>query len=373
MAEGKRPPQAADMRTRHDVFKHYAPETGTDEIPEWAKRNERTALRSEVDTERQLRDTPRPVTPRAKETLDTRVIEEIFGSRECMEWYVNWLREAIETMNGDKLYDFIRRHPKYAMTGFQAWNSDFARLIGLRNIPAQYGGKNVSETNRRIAAAAQRVLVDKYENDVFQLTFTGEKVNPWIFIDGKMGPYTVSVLNDYWMAKYSSSSAKQPIPPGRSGLNEKSYSRKGNNWALFAAALRYLDVQTRQMPAQETPPADTSPERDYGAAVKGKYAEKDKAGEIPPAKLIIPETKIDLAMTLAQALGTCYQENYQAPDTARSPRTFRVLRLASQKIGERAVDQMKLESGDTLKITPQGVLSITKKNGSKRYPDIQLT
>jgi len=116
-----------------------------EELPSWAKKDPTLEalkpIRTAVETKKSLKEVPRPVTPKAKEKLKFRTQKEIFGTRECQEWYINALREALETMDGDKLYDFIRAHPKYSMTSYIAWNEHFAELVGIKP-PAKYRGNS---------------------------------------------------------------------------------------------------------------------------------------------------------------------------------------------------------------------------------------
>lgn len=365
MSDGKKPPMVSDLRTKDDVYQHYAPETANDEIPSWAMPKKRDALRTEVDTGNQLRDIPRPVTPGAKDTLDIRIVKDIFDTKECKDWYVKKLREAIETMKGDKLYDYIRNHSSYSVTSYLAWNKDFARLIALSSIPPEYRGANSDVTNRRITAAAQRVLVDEYENDVFQLTFTEEKINPWIYIDGKMGPYSVSVLNDYWMARYSKNSTKSPKPPGRSRPNAKDYPAGSKNATLFTVAMNYLNTQTKNMPKDyEDRKRDVPPEVNYGDRVRQKYAELDLAGNAITLKdLTVENHGFDLDMDFSKALVIVYKEELIPTNSAEAPKSYRLLNLLAQKIGPE-VEKIKIKSGDTLNITAQGLFTITDKKGT---------
>ena len=371
MAEEKNPPKVSEMRTASDVFAHYAPESRSDEVPVWAQKreSERTALRTTVDTQQRLREAPRPVTPKAKERLDKRIIREIFGSRDCYDWYMKKLRAAIRSISPDDLYRFIHEHPSYGKSNFEGWNRDFAELVNIGEIPKKHRGANLSIRNRRIAAAAQRVLVDMYEDDVFQLTFDKPKTNPWIYVDGETGPYTVSVLNDYWVAKYGKSRPDlYPPAPGRSEPNERHYPPDSQSYASWLTALSYLEGHKKKIPELEPPPKDKPAHEDFGAIVLSKWAERDTAGKIETNKLAIKDKQFDLGMSLSDALGQVYGEE---PRVKQAPRTFRVMHLLAQKV-RAAVEQIKIRAGDTLSITPQGLFTITGKNRKNPRRSIQL-
>lgn len=89
MGQNRRQAKLSDLRPS-DMFPYYAPEKGvSDEIPEWAKRRD---LKTHVDTKKKLGNLPRRVTPKAKKKLKLRTKREIFGSKECQDWYMEKLR-----------------------------------------------------------------------------------------------------------------------------------------------------------------------------------------------------------------------------------------------------------------------------------------
>ncbi|MBN2306742.1 hypothetical protein JXD20_02045 [Candidatus Peregrinibacteria bacterium] len=380
----KRPTLVTQMPGVGDVADWIHKPRDTQEMPDWAKEERgRVELRTKAETEKKLKESPRPVPPGARENLRRRTIEEIFETRECQEWYINKVREALENPAiGDKLHAFIHRNKGYRNNSYQAWNRDFAEVINLTDIPEAYRGAGKTVTYRRITAAAQHVLVDYYQNDVFQISLEREKSNPWIYIDGLMGPYSVSALNDYWMTRHSKGSKMKPIPPGRSNLNKKSYSPDGENWALFLDALNYLSVQTGKAPRGAEPPQrNIPPEREMRQRVSGKrldeiiqvkYTRLDQGGDIPARQFKIEGWTCRRNNTfLSAALAVNYREQAKPKNSKSSPRTFRVLNLVARKVGAK-IDDMKLQEGDVLTITEQGELTITKSDGKPRYPKIQL-
>ncbi len=257
MAQDGKKPKLTELGSQYDVYKYYAPEQSNDDIPSYA----RYSLRDDIEkkkTKKKLRKLPRWVPPKAKKKLKLRTKKEIFGSKECQKWYMEKVSEALEK-KGDLLYDFIRAHSEYSKTSHVSWNKDFAAFVGLDPNDEKfkkYKGATEAITNRRITAAAQHVLVEKYDNDIFRLTYTKKQFNPWIFVDGKMGPYSVSVLDDYWMATHSKNSKKKPKPPGRSGLDDKDYKPGSASAKTWDKALEHLDIQTENGPVEEDSPEE---------------------------------------------------------------------------------------------------------------------
>lgn len=353
----------------------------TGEMPDWMKRDTTAGaldtLGTQVDTRRDLDDIPHPVPPRAKDNLKKRTLD-IYGTKEVQDWYINKIKEAIEKMNGDDLHKFIVDHPKYrAKNDHVQWNKDFAALFRLE-IPDKYKGQNEETTNRRITAAAQNFLVNFYQNDVFQIT--QQVVNPWIFIDGRMGPYTVSVLNVYWVKKFGKTSTRKPNPPGDSGLGyDKDYKQGSREDALYAAALHYRDGQIRGPRPKRPGPArggedadkNKQPDKtpDSGSPddkAKARYARLDQAGEdLKNADLKIDQYSVDTNMKLSEALALAYGEN--ARGAANSPKTFRVLNLLARQVGAK-VDSMDILATDVLNLTEDGEFSVTESDtANARY------
>ncbi|MBU0705855.1 hypothetical protein KJ657_00055, partial [Patescibacteria group bacterium] len=128
-----RPTRVTQMTGPGDITDWIDKRGQTEETPEWVKAADRdkVELTASVETTKSLGELPRPVTPGAKETLRIRTQKEIFGTKECQEWYIKSVREAIEKLDPDRLYDFIKAHNIYNKEGFSRWNSEFAALLSL--------------------------------------------------------------------------------------------------------------------------------------------------------------------------------------------------------------------------------------------------
>lgn len=327
-------------------------------------------LRIAVEARKDTQNIEQPVPPKAKDNLKKRTLE-IFGTTEIQEWYIKAISEALEKMNGDDLYEFIKKHNSYqAKNDHVKWNADFAAIFGNLNIPEAFKGKTDPVTHRRITAATQMVLVDHYKNNVFQLD--QKIINPWIFIDGRMGPYTVSVLSDYWMAKYGAKSTKTPKPPGRAGVAGE-YKPGTPGAKTYDAAMRHLDAQTKKR--TEPPKTDKAPEpadADADAKVKKRFAALDKAGDsITMAQLAVEFTPTKNYMTLSKVLAEAYGgENPR--DKNGAPKTFRVLNLLAQRIGKEVNVPFQVRKGDTLRITAEGIYTVTAADGKTKRREVNL-
>ena len=88
---------------------------------------------------------------------------------------------------------------------------------------------------RRIAVAAQQVMADHFNSELFKLV----SENGWDKEDGKVGPYTTRVLREYWSNVHQKYSKKQPQPPTASDLG-KGFSKLGINAKNFGAAVATL-------------------------------------------------------------------------------------------------------------------------------------
>lgn len=324
------------------------------------------AMRSAKEQARQQIDTvPRPVTDASKERLRERTQNDIFGDRETQKHYIEGVREALETLDGDRLHDFIMDHLSYGKSSYAQWNAELSDLLGWQP-EDRFRGRDKGQTDMRITAAVQHVFVDHYKNDVFQLT--RKAINPWIFIDGKLGPYSVTVAGEYWASRFGATSTKQPNPPGLSGLDRRSYAEGSQSDQLYTEAVDYLQVQIAQsatQSAQET--AEGDPADQLADKVQARYSRLDQAGETVRLEhlRLLPQTfDYEMPTNLSTALAQAFGENPK--DATQSPRLFRTLNLIAQKVGAQ-IEDMKVQGGDTVEIDERGTLVVHAEDGTKRY------
>jgi len=318
-------------------------------------------------TSETLKSIQRPVTSKAKERLKVRTITDIFENKETQEYYIDNVKKALEKLSGDKLHGFIMAHKSYSISSHKAWNKDFADMLGFRP-EEKYRGKDEPNTQRRISAAMQHVLVDFYNIDVFQIT--KKKINPWIFIDGKLGPYTVSVLSDYWTSKFDEDSDRES--PGNSGLNTNSYKSGGDAEKSYIAALDYKNVQLGRPSTKEELKVEIEKKRSTTERSKWGYEKLDTAGdEYSIAKLETNfKNKTKKPMKLSEALGLAYKE---APiKSGKSLHTFRALNLIDRKIGNK-IDEIKVNPGDIIKVSKNGEFTLEKADGTSETDDATST
>ena len=321
------------------------------------------------ETRRALDETQRPVTDEAKERLRERTVSEIFGDRETQDYYINTVRSAFGRLSPDKLHAFIKSHSTYGKSGFKAWNGELYRLLGVRP-KEKYQGKDSIHTKKRVCAALQHVLVDFYETDVFQLT--RKTINPWIFIDGRLGPYSVSVMAAYWNTKYGKTAKKRlrPNPLPDSGLSPKSYRPDGPADQSYKSAMRILDGQLGKSKT-ESPAVRPAgePSATLAEKVRSRYRKLDQAGGgMAMDKLVLPVILTDYAtpVNLSMALALAYGEQPRPKDTKESPRLFRVLHLVAEKIGPE-INNIRIASGDSIEVSPGGHLIIRDSKKNEKY------
>ena len=71
--------------------------------------------------------------------------------------------------------------------------------------PKNYRGATNTIMNRRIAVAAQQVMIMHFNSDLFKLV----SENGWDEEDGKVGPYTTRVLREYWTNVHQKTSTRK--------------------------------------------------------------------------------------------------------------------------------------------------------------------
>ncbi len=140
---------------------------------------------------------PRKTTSQALDKTRKRIQRELFG-RDKLGPYIDKIKDSIEKMDPDKLRKFIQAHNSYS-GDFRTWNKDLFELFSVKLKKGQLARRE----HARFAAALQIFLADNFKSkgDVFQAK-RGKKANPFIYIDGKLGGYTISVLAAYWNNKY---------------------------------------------------------------------------------------------------------------------------------------------------------------------------
>lgn len=366
--------QLADLGGVDRVTRFYMREGGNDtlerENPVEAANKRMQERRQE--TRRALDETQRPVTDEAKERLRERTVSEIFGDRETQDYYINVVQSAFKSLSPDKLHAFIKSHATYGKSGFKAWNTELYRLLGVRP-KEKYKGKEPAQTKKRICAALQHVLVDFYETDVFQLT--RKTINPWIFIDGRLGPYSVSVMAAYWNTKYGKTAKKRlrPNPLPDSGLSPKSYRPDGPADQSYKSAMRILDGQLGKSKTESpaTRPVG-EPSAVLAEKVRSRYRKLDKeGGKITMDQLVLPVISTDYTepVNLSMALALAYGEQPRPKNTKESPKLFRILHLVAEKIGPE-INNIRITSGDSIEVTAGGRLII--KNGNTEKYNINL-
>jgi len=230
-------------------------------------------VREEVGKEKKKR--PRRTVREGVQKTKKRLEEDLFG-KDKLESYTKELKEAIERLGPDKLYEFIKAHNSYS-GDYKKWNSDLCKTFGLKlneNEPEE-------QEHMRYAAALQLYLAEYFvkKGDVFQ-TLRGKIANPFIYIDGKLGGYTISALAAYWNEKYPEK--KKEKGELKYADLEKEYGEQRKNKEIFDEAIAHLQKKLGQPSgpvAPGTPPAAPAPKP--GAKPAG--APPVAPGGAPPA------------------------------------------------------------------------------------------
>ncbi|MDH5596894.1 MAG: hypothetical protein OEY44_02210, partial [Candidatus Peregrinibacteria bacterium] len=315
-----------------------------------------------VDISASLAAMARPVTERAKKNLEKRTLDEIFGSKEVQKKYLEQVKEAIEVLGEGDLHKFIVEHSTYEKGGYAQWNADLFKLL---NFEPEFRGRDEAHTHRMTTAALQHFLVNDHPNDVFMLT--QKKAHRFVYIDGRLGAYSVSVLADYWNRKFGKKSEKEPNPLGFSELDE-SYDESSKK--LYENDKSYLAAQLGKAPAKEVTRAPSevvkstplSPAEALAKKVKAQYKKLDKGGADVDIKLDSKTLSQDYP-NLSSALADLYGEEIIKKETEKAPKTFRTLNLLAASIGSK-INSIKLSEGDKLSISGDRLV-IKSSNGSE--------
>lgn len=175
------------------------------------------------------------------DTTKRRVERELFG-KETLKGYVDKVSESIENFDPKSLWGWIEERKVY--DNYRQWNKEFCKDIMGLEIKDLTAGEQM-----KYAAALQIYLADHFfqqkKKDIFQ-TRRGKKANPYIYIDGKLGGYTMSVFAEYWNNKYFNEDYKQKNPDnvklGHSKLSKRLEGKPGNK-KVYDAALAHLRKQ----------------------------------------------------------------------------------------------------------------------------------
>jgi len=177
-------------------------------------------------------------------------IENQLG-KEKLQPYIDNLKAAIEKKeNSEKLHKFIEDRNTFSGNS-EEWNKDFCDTFSL-NLKED---EPEDQDHMRYAAALQIYLAEYFvkqnKGDVFQ-TLKGKKANPFIFIDGKLGGYTISALAAYWNDKYFND--KSILKKLDYAKLEEEYGNNKKNKEIFGKAIDYLKGQLSGQPAGANPP-----------------------------------------------------------------------------------------------------------------------
>ncbi len=373
MAGDKKTPKgrhawATDLRSSRDAFLYYSKPRDASEEPSSDEDQKLSSLNNTVDTEKELRKAKRSVEknrgPKLRERLD------VFGTPECQKWYVDNVRESLETPEmSDKLHTFIADHKIYSMGDYARWNTEFAKLIKI-NPSKNFQGTTKAITESRIATACQLVMVDYFNCDVFKVATD----NGWNREDGKYGPYTNSIVNQYWIGVHGPNSKKKPA--GRSRLG-RGFTPNGKDSKLFMAALYGAVDLIVAHPQDEVIPGEKESSQEVLAkkvvTEKEKrekhYDDLDVAGDKLSFKDLVKKKYTmkgkykHFAKPIAEAFGE--RKTLDPKNPSKAPKTFRVLNLLAKK--GHNVDSMHIKKGETVEITRSGWFIVRDKRGNKRY------
>lgn len=234
----------------------------------------------------------KPSVKNALEKAKQNVERDIFG-KERLKDYINAVRGSIETLEPDTLRKFILAHAEYN-ADYRQWNADFCKTFKL---PLKTGVEAPLE-HRRYAYALQYLLADHFseKGDVFQ-ALKGKKASRFIYIDGKLGAYSVSVLSAYSNDKYSKSKEK-PLPFSHLGSE---LAKKKWNEKIYAKDLNYLrgildkpsSVNAKKVGEKTVPTAEKKVKGRSGQAdkVDSKQTEAAKPLIKPAEILLLPKVK----------------------------------------------------------------------------------
>ncbi len=362
--KGRRPIMATNLRSKRDVFRYYAKPRDTSEESSSNEGQKLSSLKNSFDTEKELRKAKHLVEKNRGLKLHERL--DVFETTECQKWYVDNVRESLETREmGDKLHTFIADHKIYSIGDYARWNTEFAKLIKI-NPSKNFQGTTKAITESRIATACQLVMVDYFNCDVFKVATD----NGWNEEDGKYGPYTNSIVNQYWIGVHGPTSKKKPA--GRSKLGRGFTDSKLFMAALYGAVdLIVAHPQDEVIPGKKEPSQEVLAKKVVTEKEKRKktYDDLDTAGDKLSFKDLVKKKYTmkgqykHFAKPIAEAFGE--HKKLDSKNPSKAPKTFRVLNLLAKK--GHNVDSMHINKGETVEITRSGRLIVRDKRGKERY------
>jgi len=206
----------------------------------------------------ELKKRPRKA-PRTRRQLDSlrqkREKEKFEVYAEHIKMIDKKFKEAIETPSGDKLYEFILQFDRinknargYGDKGntYREWNKAFCEHFGLKPI----GKETVKSSYAHYAYALQLYLKREFPKmvksaDSLFLDFPRKKGVRYVYYDGKIGGYTMSVLGEYWNHKYfEKRKDKKKKKLGRACLG-KEFAKNTKLQKSFEGAMAHLDGQLK--------------------------------------------------------------------------------------------------------------------------------
>ncbi len=199
--------------------------------------------------------------------------------------YVGRIREAIETLRPDRLYEFVKTHQKYK-GDYRQWNREFCELLGEDDLsPAE---------QRKYVAGLQAFLTGRFtEADppvVFELR-EGNRINRFTYVDGMLGGYTVSVLGAYLTSDlYQKRNKEWETPYANLDLE---FAKKGRRKKEFGKAIQHLKSQLADEEPAEPQKKSTEEVAEDKEAAEGKEAEKREGEEQFPAKKLAELNELD--------------------------------------------------------------------------------
>ncbi|HDL90256.1 MAG TPA: hypothetical protein ENG14_05075, partial [Thermodesulforhabdus norvegica] len=365
MAGDKKTPKgehtwATSLRSPRDVFRHYSKPKDTPKEPSSTEGQKLSSLKHKVDTGVDTREKLR----KAKPSIDRRIGPElherldVFETSECQKWYVDNVRESLETPKmGDKLHKFIADHKIYSMGDYARWNTEFAKLVKI-NL-GDFEGETKAITESRIATACQLVMVDYFNCDVFKVATD----NGWNDEDGKYGPYTNSIVNRYWIGVHGPTSKKKPAGRSRLSTGFAPKSKKLFMAALYGAVdLITTHPQDEVIPGKKESSQEVLAKKVVTEKEKREktYDDLDTAGDKLSFKDLVAKKHTmkgqykHLAKPIAETFGE--RKGLASKNPSKAPKTFRVLNLLV-KAGHN-VDGMKIKKDETVEITSSGMFIV---------------
>ena len=194
-----------------------------------------------------LQKKPKPRKERARQRKIQRTKEKLDEAKERLGFspeHLTAVRKAIgaDIENiaevpklSDRLHAFVLAHREYGTgkNSYRQWNEDFCTTFGL---PVEKG-KDKHKEYKKYVSALQYYLGHHFNEhkakDVFEVK-KGKRANPFVYMDGKMGGYTMSVLGEYWNHKFHplQKEEKKKDKLKHSDL-DKNFKKRGNNEKIY--------------------------------------------------------------------------------------------------------------------------------------------